>query len=104
MGSRGVARSGMGKTAKEGWFHFLYMFDGIVYILYGLHERSVANFAEFLMITLLFYRVNVKCVFWTGLTFMFCKVCEFSRHDEKLRRDAKFGSVVKRAELSSDGF
>lgn len=82
MGSRGVARSGMGKTAKEGWFHFLYMFDGIVYILYGLHERSVANFAEFLIITLLFYRVNVECVFWTGLTFMFCKVCEFSRHDE----------------------
>lgn len=49
MGSRGVARSGMGKTAKEGWFHFLYMFDGIVYILYGLHERLVANFVEFLI-------------------------------------------------------
>lgn len=41
----------------------------------------------------LFYCVNVKCVFWIGLMFMFCKVCEFSCYDEKLCWDVKFGSV-----------
>lgn len=52
----------------------------------------------------LFYCVSVKCVFWIGLMFMFCKVCEFSCYDEKLCWDVKFGSVVKRVELLFGGF
>lgn len=104
MGLRGVVWFGMGKIVKEGWFYFFYMFDGIVYILYGLYECFVVNFVEFWMIMFLFYCVNVKCVFWIGLMFMFCKVCEFSCYDEKLCWDVKFGSVVKRVELLFGGF
>lgn len=34
MGQGGFTGPGMGKTAKEGWSYFLFMFDDSVYVLY----------------------------------------------------------------------
>lgn len=107
MGQGGFTGPGMGKTAKEGWSYFLFMFDDSVYVLYvsDVHQWTALDLQYICIMPLNF---GVKCInrdrFDVQIQYVF-KVWKSAAMMKDYYVDLpNLETLYRRAELSFDVF